>query len=85
MSEDEFKDYVNELDPQAPTEAPTTTLPTVPTFPVSRVTEAATEAFEIWKRQVQMPELELASDDETDDSLDEFVAQEMPRVGKATL
>ncbi len=82
LFKDEFKDYVNELDQQAPT----TTLPTVPQFPVSQVTETATEAFEVWKRQVQMPDLDLASDlESSDDSLDEFVAQEMPRVGKATL
>ena len=45
----------------------------------------ATEAFEVWKSQTQMPDLESASDNSSDDSLDEFVAQATPRVGKATL
>ena len=78
---DTIKDFVNAVDePEA--------LPKVPDFPGSQATEAATEAFETWKRQVQMPELDLASDGSqtnSDDSLDEFVAQAMPRVGKATL
>ena len=77
---DKVKNYVNAFDetPQAP-------LPEVPELPGSQVTETATDAFEAWKRQVQMPELELASDVGSDDSLDEFVAQAMPRMGKATL
>ena len=45
----------------------------------------AAESFETWKSQVQMPELVLASDFESDDSIEEFVAQAMPRVGKASL
>ena len=36
------------------------------------------------EKEVQTPELELASDT-SEDSLVEFVAQAMPRVGKATL
>ena len=74
MDRVEPRNYVNE-----------TALQEVPEFPVSQVTETATEAVEVWKRQVQMLELDLASDLESDDSLDEFVAQAMPRMGKATL
>ena len=75
---DTVKQFVNAVDEPA-------ALPTVPHFPVSQATTSATEAFEFWKRQVQMPVLDLASDFESDDSLDEFVAQAMPRMGKATL
>ena len=70
--------YVNERDASVP-------LPKVQDFPVSPVGKAATEAFEVWKSQVAMPDLELATDSESNDSLDAFVAQEMPRVGKAAL
>ena len=45
----------------------------------------AAESFETWKSQVQMPDLVLASDFESDDSIEDFVAQAMPRMGKATL
>ena len=60
-------------------------MPKAQEFPVSPVIATATEAFEVWKEQVKMPDLELVSESDTDDSLDAFVAQEMPRVGKATL
>ena len=60
-------------------------LPEVPPFPESRITVTATESFEAWKSQVQMPDLILASDVDSDDSLEEFVAQAMPRTGKASL
>ena len=73
-----MKHYAYVVDRTAP-------LPTVQEFPVSPVTEAATEAFQVWKQQAQMPDLELVSGSDTDDSLDAFVAHEMPRVGKATL
>ena len=60
-------------------------LPEVQEFPVSPVDTAATEAFNVWKEQVTMPDLELVSGSDTDDSLDAFVALEMPRVSRATL
>ena len=74
----EPRNYVNEAADAEP-------LPEVQEFPVSPDIASATEAFEVWKRQVQMPDLELVSGSDTDDSLDAFVAQEMPRVGRATL
>ena len=52
---------------------------------MSPVDTAATEAFNVWKEQVTMPDLELVSGSDTDDSLDAFVALEMPRVSRATL
>ena len=64
---DKVKSYVNTFDETA--QAP---LPEVPQFPESQVTATATDAFEAWKCQVQMPELVLASDVVSDDSLDEF-------------
>ncbi len=76
--EAQLKHYAYVVDKTAP-------LPTVQEFPVSPVTEAATEAFQVWKQQVQMPDLELVSATDSDDSLDAFVAHEMPRVGKAAL
>ena len=60
-------------------------LPEVQEFPIPPVTATATEAFNVWKEQSQMPDLELVSGSDTDDSLDAFVAQEMPRVSRATL